>query len=87
MTIRTTTPSQNRALPPAHLGQLADDAVALGADELLHRGHVLDHVGALADLDAAAGVGEDLQPAVAGQGLGDDDALGPVFIVHLGCFL
>jgi len=68
---------------PTHLRQLPDHAVALGPDELLDGRVVLDDVGALADLHPAVRGGQDLEPAVPGEGLGDDDALAAALVVDL----
>jgi hypothetical protein len=68
---------------PTDLGQLPDHAVALVADQRLDLGDREDRVCAGADLDAGSRIGQEPQPPVSGEALGDDDALGAGLVVDL----
>ncbi len=61
--------------PGAHLRELANDTVALGADEALDGGIAEDGVRGGAHLHTAVGCSQDLLPAMTRQVLGHDHAV------------
>jgi hypothetical protein len=63
--------------------ELANDTVAFISNEFFDGGVVEDGLVALADFDASAGGGEDLEPAVAREILGDDDSKLAIAVVDL----
>lgn len=67
----------------SYLCQLSDDSVALVADQLLDVCIAEDGLLRRADLDAATGRDEQLQPPLARQCLRDHHPLLTILVVHL----